>query len=713
MSPDDVVYELTTLEDELQTLINKDDLESDLVISLIRIYANVCKSSLKKNSFAILSMLPESLLLTSNLVTEIQRLPTRKDEHRSVECFIDNMLSLFEKLSEAFPNSCTKLPLDNLDSAFTRIDYIISKDMIIKRIDELMKQRHCVLSAERNPQNNSYGLDVCYGKPPEDFRSLSTLPTKDDIWLSKEPFLRPLNKNGEFVTGGEYLDIQYRLLREDLIAPLRDGIMEIAHDVPRKDREHNIHVFTSVCITEPHSSHIGIVRTVMFNTRSYKKGYWEHTKKLLRGNLLCFSKDKFKTMFFGTVASREVEMLENGKLYVLFENTLEDQSKLCHSDKYLMVESPSFFQAYHHVLEALKSIENDSVPFSQYIIGGSNTPCCQKYTYELLLVLEDHDFEGCMTETGEQCKMASSELLTWKGKTSLDMSQRCAIHAALTKEFVLIQGPPGTGKTFVGLRIMHFLLQNNIFWNRRDGRGHILLVCYTNHALDQFMENLVQMGHEDIVRVGGGCVNPMLQRFTLAERRQDPYIKPSGIQTAKRKQTKKRERFEQEIEAASHGLEKVRGARDEGIVIALNELARFLPDDIKHWFEYLDDQSQQMGIPFLEIYLHLRREPTRLRKAIEDQNAKLREARNWQMGSQDSRHDQVAYQGQATGNNKVINIHHKETTKDRKDTKKRKAMAVKFLSRATKMTESQIMITDPWQLNHFKRWSLYKHLVAR
>jgi superfamily II DNA or RNA helicase len=43
----------------------------------------------------------------------------------------------------------------------------------------------------------------------------------------------------------------------------------------------------------------------------------------------------------------------------------------------------------------------------------------------------------------------------------------------------LIQGPPGTGKTFVGVEACRAILAQN---------ERILCICYTNHALDQFLE---------------------------------------------------------------------------------------------------------------------------------------------------------------------------------------------------------------------------------
>ena len=74
----------------------------------------------------------------------------------------------------------------------------------------------------------------------------------------------------------------------------------------------------------------------------------------------------------------------------------------------------------------------------------------------------------------------------------------------MTKEFVTIQGPPGTGKTFIGLKIVQLLLENHRHWNADD--SPILVVCFTNHALDQFLEGIIDMcglSAGELVRVGG------------------------------------------------------------------------------------------------------------------------------------------------------------------------------------------------------------------
>jgi hypothetical protein len=107
---------------------------------------------------------------------------------------------------------------------------------------------------------------------------------------------------------------------------------------------------------------------------------------------------------------------------------------------------------------------------------------------------------------------------SWPGplELKLDASQFKAFKSAFTKEFVVVQGPPGTGKTFLGLKVATVLLNNAPIWNL--SRVPILIVCYTNHALDQFLEGLVPVT-ERIVRVGGQSKSELLAGLNLREKR--------------------------------------------------------------------------------------------------------------------------------------------------------------------------------------------------
>lgn len=61
-------------------------------------------------------------------------------------------------------------------------------------------------------------------------------------------------------------------------------------------------------------------------------------------------------------------------------------------------------------------------------------------------------------------------------------SQYEAVQSALCRELCLVQGPPGTGKSFVARKIVEMILHNELV------SSPVLVVCYTNHALDQFLE---------------------------------------------------------------------------------------------------------------------------------------------------------------------------------------------------------------------------------
>ena len=97
-----------------------------------------------------------------------------------------------------------------------------------------------------------------------------------------------------------------------------------------------------------------------------------------------------------------------------------------------------------------------------------------------------------------------------------------AVQTALSKELAIIQGPPGTGKTYVGLKVAKVLLENREVWtDPQVGSRPILVVCYTNHALDQFLEGILDFCLDGIVRVGSRCKTPRLEEFNLKNIRRE------------------------------------------------------------------------------------------------------------------------------------------------------------------------------------------------
>jgi AAA domain len=94
-----------------------------------------------------------------------------------------------------------------------------------------------------------------------------------------------------------------------------------------------------------------------------------------------------------------------------------------------------------------------------------------------------------------------------------------------TSDFlVLIQGPPGTGKTYVGVEIVKALLHNKAALDLKPiicvyahDCLHLLNgSCYTNHALDQFLEHLLPITKR-IVRMGSMSKSEKLDKYNLFE----------------------------------------------------------------------------------------------------------------------------------------------------------------------------------------------------
>ncbi|VDM69501.1 unnamed protein product [Strongylus vulgaris] len=60
--------------------------------------------------------------------------------------------------------------------------------------------------------------------PPCDYRELCEMPVMKDICNAEASYLRRAIISGHYQDAAHYLDVQFRLFREDLVSPLRDGL---------------------------------------------------------------------------------------------------------------------------------------------------------------------------------------------------------------------------------------------------------------------------------------------------------------------------------------------------------------------------------------------------------------------------------------------------------------------------------------------------------
>ena len=149
------------------------------------------------------------------------------------------------------------------------------------------------------------------GPPPEDFRELTIVPHRDDIFTEKKPYLRKNLVHGAYQNLDHYLDVQFRLLREDFLRPLREGILNIVENGIEQQQGvfKDVRMYRNVKILHPVCSKSGLRHHIQFDNSRLKGVKWENSKRLIFGSLLCLSKDHFQTFVFATVGERDPKEL--------------------------------------------------------------------------------------------------------------------------------------------------------------------------------------------------------------------------------------------------------------------------------------------------------------------------------------------------------------------------------------------------------------------
>jgi hypothetical protein len=280
-------------------------------------------------------------------------------------------------------------------------------------------------------------------------------------------------------------------------------------------------------------------------TSAEKERWWEDSRRFDEGSLLSFIwihdstvQHIFLTLSEKTTDPKKEYGLTHGKemAYITANLVTQDRATVrslmqaqTGAARGLLLEFPKVIPAtFSPILESLKEMHRlNRLPFQQWIVPrrregpqGIQTmhqihpPLYARtpgFKFSLLPLLEaENREEQFLIEPTSSC---DDELLLNKleSTTKLDRGQCQALIAALTREYALIQGPPGTGKSYLGLQIMKVLLDVN----RKANLGPIMIVCYTNHALDQFLEHLLEIGVTKLIRVGGMSKSKKLENHNL------------------------------------------------------------------------------------------------------------------------------------------------------------------------------------------------------
>ena len=330
--------------------------------------------------------------------------------------------------------------------------------------------------------------------------------------FNKQPTLDALQKNkmkGCFCSKVEYLQIHLNLLMKDFLYPLQSAIYSKQHGRHLK-KEFNEVQCSSIVLVAKDVSNFALVHNIKLTSSLPKLALRE---QFIFGALVCLSEDNsFQSIVFGVVKEKDIK---HGVIKIeLLERRRHSESLILKKNsKYQMIESPAYYEAYSLVLDRLDQLRKDPVglPFEKYLVECNTEVSSPAYLQHMRLALND-------IEPG---KVDSFEFQL----DSLDQSQMSALRLAFDNELALIQGPPGTGKTFIGVKLVELLLDNQKRWETADSNLHppIVVLSYTNHALDQFLECILERSKNtgnqvDMVRIGSRSKSDILKKFTLKEK---------------------------------------------------------------------------------------------------------------------------------------------------------------------------------------------------
>lgn len=402
-----------------------------------------------------------------------------------------------------------------------------------------------------------------------DICNVKILPTFQEILSSRTEYL-PVKDPRQWHEGGiaGLIDRHFRLLREDTVGQLRDAIhaeLQPSKVDPRGQKNNNnqtrTHVYKEATIKRLGLNRFAGLRVLVSfpqpanvrgKTRAQRRDWWEASKRLQMSALVCLVRSPGVAIFC-TVAGpdrprplppgREQLQLQHAQLksslwedenvasiiVELAEPTKNNRLSVmsCHgaNNRRLsisLVEFPGvLLPSFQPTLLALQKMKKDSnLPMPEVLVADqgdatddidvpppsyANRP---GFSFNLQCLMND----GSALEVRPSQPVDLEKL---QQHSALDPGQAKALVHTLQRRVGLIQGPPGTGKSYTGVALIKVLLANRA---KIKDFGPIICVCYTNHALDQLLEDVLESNiTSQVIRIGSQSKSEILQSKNLRE----------------------------------------------------------------------------------------------------------------------------------------------------------------------------------------------------
>jgi len=517
---------------------------------------------------------------------------------------LEELEPILDTLSECFPDGCVfQAARQSLNKIQRR--YNIGKSMpqaSLQIINQQSEQPRFPLELDLPGHLSAQGPR--HDNDHVEIQNIQILPTSEEIQSQRQEYLPPADVSISRLPGLRgLLDRQFRLLREDSVGGLRDAVQFEIEGIHNKTSGNNkdagarniVHQGANIMRLEIDKRKglqivVGFAQPSAVRNKNEKQReeWWAESKQMQFDALVCLISSSGRTIFFSVCDPNPTPPKANTRLEDGNGNagaTLADLAYMrrraempsLHKDperaalvlnmvdfkdedvrwltsevgkssrsENTLVEFPGILlPSFKPTLEALQAMSQSlDLPFQELIAPDEGnieaiTLEPPAYSRRLGFAYDLSPLTGNESLTFVPGQSLDHEKL--ERTTVLDRAQQASALHALSSSLALIQGPPGTGKSYTGVAIIKTLLKN------RDAAdlGPIICVCYTNHALDQLLESLVQDHVEKVIRIGSRSKSDMLQKLNLQHVAQE-------IETTK---TERRQKWENHRALDAHLIE--------------------------------------------------------------------------------------------------------------------------------------------------------------
>lgn len=266
--------------------------------------------------------------------------------------------------------------------------------------------------------------------------------------------------------------------------------------------------------------------------------------QLHQGTTVCISTGLDPTcmrhdeLFWGIVSSCDAALMAAGVIVVCPCSGSEPFERMCAAlqrnaaagrlDRSFLIETPVFMAGYESIMSALDAFCGPlamPLPLVRQLVGPQAAAAAANAAAESWAAAGGGAPAASISVDGEDgqlmeyipphCAVAFHEITNdIRAKFALDEGQEAVMRQLPVSKMILVQGPPGTGKSFIGCRVVEAyvrykqlvasgdILQKVSIDMLRSTRmaelmprvGPMVVITYKNHALDEFLLDLLDSG---------------------------------------------------------------------------------------------------------------------------------------------------------------------------------------------------------------------------